>query len=462
MALQYNVNVLVDGTTRESGGGWLYELKEHLKTCGWVIAGSGDGLAAYSQDGNDAGSGGHWDVLTTHDTWNSGTANSWSNPGAWFVLRAPSGIEFLYSRDTATATADADDYYVGHSVSDGYGTAGASASTRPNAPADEEDFVGTRGLYANVGITYNQSCYVHVGAEDADVNGARPFYALVTNSATGTVMYWCMMDALDATGLIGDPQPWVYGQRNLMSWTYLDDGYWCWEDYGLPIHQSLRIMGAFPLLNSGGSISTPSDGRTPSPPVEYGVSHSSLGLFKGQSHLLRRALINTRVYPHTLDIGTPNARVYTANYGVTLPWPQGVTPLGGSSTNHTGQFELATTEFGTYEKSFVGTPLDVYDQSSLPPSYTVVANDPLRYPTAGLTPAVQSVSFELGLGSGGAYADEDIEIRVGGVAIFSSGVWAADYTTSTIVPAGNNKVVTVVKSTPWGLGAVTLQIDYVG
>ena len=326
MAMQYNVNVLIDGNvTREAGGGWLYELKEHLKTCGWVVAGSGDGLAAYSQDGNDAGSGGQWDVLTTHDTWNSGTPNSWSNPGAWFILRHPtSSIEFLFGRDTATTITDADDFVIAHSVV-GYGTAGASASTLPNAAADEVFIRGSRATYYSIGINSEQQMFCHVGAEDADVNGVRPCYVVLTNRGTGTEHFWFIFDAMQIVGVENDAQPWVIGTYITATPTYMDDQFWCWDDYGLAGQVWRSAMGLF-FRNAGTAMPPPSDGNTPILPAYYGYNNVTSGFWKGTAYLVRENFVTSRSYPSTVNILAASSRVHFGTH-ITLPWPQGVLPL---------------------------------------------------------------------------------------------------------------------------------------
>jgi len=75
----------------------IYTLKETMKTAGYTVQGSGDGLAAHSAVG---------DIITSAGS----GANGLNNPNAWFVIRQGSGgsgefagtREWLFQRDSAS------------------------------------------------------------------------------------------------------------------------------------------------------------------------------------------------------------------------------------------------------------------------------------------------------------------------------------------------------------------------
>jgi len=68
-----------------------YDIKTALKSVGWVVKASGDGLSAYSAT---------TDII---NTMTSG-ANGWLNARAWFRIQSPSGNEeYIFQRTTATA-----------------------------------------------------------------------------------------------------------------------------------------------------------------------------------------------------------------------------------------------------------------------------------------------------------------------------------------------------------------------
>lgn len=75
----------------------IYLLKETMKTAGYTVTGSGDGLAAHSAVG---------DIITTALT----GPNGLDNPNAWFTIRQPAGgtapysgtREWMFQRDPAS------------------------------------------------------------------------------------------------------------------------------------------------------------------------------------------------------------------------------------------------------------------------------------------------------------------------------------------------------------------------
>jgi hypothetical protein len=79
----------------------IWRLKQMLKAMGGIVAGSGDGLSAYSLGTYPYTS--HADVFTAGTPYGTG-ANAMNNSQAWFVLKLPSGRMLAYQRGSGGST----------------------------------------------------------------------------------------------------------------------------------------------------------------------------------------------------------------------------------------------------------------------------------------------------------------------------------------------------------------------
>ena len=144
MAFLFNVNNVVVSQAES-----LFDMIEDMITQGWLIVGSGDGLAAFENTGQTAGlggggSGGGFHVFTTGGSGALGMDNgSDFVNGAWVRIKAPVGsnfanLEYLWSRDTTS-----NDWRLMASV-DGTGfDSGGAAAVSPVA-ADQVSLAGNQ------------------------------------------------------------------------------------------------------------------------------------------------------------------------------------------------------------------------------------------------------------------------------------------------------------------------------
>lgn len=108
----------------------VFNFKTLLKSAGWTVKASGDGLSAYSSTA---------DIIT-----GSGSgANGLNNSNAWFRIQDPAAKrELVFQRGTATTV-----WKVKYSATDKFIT-GGSASVYPTS-ADEQFLIGTSGAFAS-------------------------------------------------------------------------------------------------------------------------------------------------------------------------------------------------------------------------------------------------------------------------------------------------------------------------
>ena len=135
---------------------WL-DVKDTLVASGlWVVTGSGDGLAAFQNQGQTAGIGGSYDVFTasppyvdTSAIWYAAAvANSFSNPNAWFQIKeVGSSRTFQVQRHGSNA-----DNLSFRFCPSGVATVGAAAGFAP-APAPSNVFVNIIGNVASRSAT---------------------------------------------------------------------------------------------------------------------------------------------------------------------------------------------------------------------------------------------------------------------------------------------------------------------
>lgn len=91
MAIVVSQNNLAQSTVQQG----LFTLKQLLKSVGWVVTASGDGLALFSTSG---------DVITSGVT----GAGGLQNLNAWFAIRSPDGLNaFSFQNGSGSASGDA-------------------------------------------------------------------------------------------------------------------------------------------------------------------------------------------------------------------------------------------------------------------------------------------------------------------------------------------------------------------
>jgi len=193
----------------------LLPTKALAVAAGCTIIGSGDGASAHEWSGvtggAGTGSGGSFDVWTSHGS-GTGTAGDVSNTSSWCVIRFPTGAELLLT-GTDSPGAGFDSYgYVDFSPADGFSSAGVGPSTPPGLPADVIRIRGGNfpGNSTQL-ISFTGDSYIHIGFQDAAVNGAWPWF-WATYHDTGNVIF----DRLGLAALDGpdtnDTAPWyVFG-----------------------------------------------------------------------------------------------------------------------------------------------------------------------------------------------------------------------------------------------------------
>lgn len=292
--------------TPASGGESLYNLKEMLKSAGWTVNGWSDGTNYLN---NSAGV----DGVTSGSSGSGG----FNNNGAWIRLTAPSNIELCIQR-SATGEAFA---YIVYSASAGFVSAGASATTAPNA-ADGVAIVN--GQFFDSGGSY----YMQGGADDSNGYGFwMACYNFSQQIRVGFVMEPLLytdpndvapgkQNLFYATGPSGDAYSYSHlSNQNGYCASYLGDNYWTI----VPGNVYRNEMGTvFP----GSASSNPYSNTDDRIPIVYAKTNASgypYG-YKGQSRFMMWEG-NTRSCADTKQNKT---RIVFGN--ISLPWDGSTTP----------------------------------------------------------------------------------------------------------------------------------------
>ncbi|HVI42659.1 MAG TPA: hypothetical protein VM577_18565, partial [Anaerovoracaceae bacterium] len=167
MTLLYDVNTVP--TTGSKAG---FQLKTLMKSAGWVVKSSGDGLSAFSSS---------TDILTSG---NSG-ANGLGNSNAWFRIQSPLLKEFVFQVSSDTA------WKIKYSAQSLFTGGSPSATVFPTA-ADEQYLLGTSGGFATWFNTNNGYRY-YMCANNSDGYGVFATGLNVGNTSssgsTGSFLY---------------------------------------------------------------------------------------------------------------------------------------------------------------------------------------------------------------------------------------------------------------------------------
>ena len=209
-------------------GGALYSLKELMKTAGWSVKASGDGLAAFSSSG---------DVITGPSTGAGGMANT----NAWFRIQMPlvGGVR----REILVHKVGASTQTVRYSYSAGF-TSGGSATVPPTA--SDSVAVGTS-------ITWMGSDLGHwyMGADNASPYGFWLAGCPNGNGSLGGGQGGMLLEPLFAgSGPPGDVDPYVLGVENVSSgnWNTAKIStlgiYSAWMNKGLPEATFKNVYGS--------------------------------------------------------------------------------------------------------------------------------------------------------------------------------------------------------------------------
>jgi hypothetical protein len=114
-----------------TGAQAMYKFKELLKTAGWVVKSSGDGLSAFSST---------TDIITS----GSSGANGFANSNAWVRLQSPAGAgsrEFLVQRSSFNTL-----WTIKYSYSIGFSAGSPSATVLPTA-TDSQTLLSASSLF---------------------------------------------------------------------------------------------------------------------------------------------------------------------------------------------------------------------------------------------------------------------------------------------------------------------------
>lgn len=173
-----------------TGGAVWYNLKELLKTAGWTVKSSGDGLSAFSSSS---------DVITVPGT----GAGGMSNANAWFRIQMPTHLGvtrelLVQAASSSTITS------LLYSFSAGFTGGSPSATVAPTA-TDSKSIKGSAA-----GFLADNSYHMNMGADDAAPYGF--FMASISvgnpNSAAGGGLI--LDPILENSGSPGDPDPYVW------------------------------------------------------------------------------------------------------------------------------------------------------------------------------------------------------------------------------------------------------------
>lgn len=159
-----------------------YDIKTALKSVGWVVKASGDGLSAYSST---------TDIITSMTS----GANGWLNARAWFRIQSPSGNEEYTFQRTAATTVRAK---ISHFAKF---TGGSPSATVTPSAADEAILLGggtdaSPTSFSASGLTG----YRHYIGMDADAPYS--WYSLVifpggyTSGTASAIPYFMAQDGL--------------------------------------------------------------------------------------------------------------------------------------------------------------------------------------------------------------------------------------------------------------------------
>jgi len=198
--MAYQFSYVTDAVNANGWGILFYNLKQLLKTVGWTVLSSSDGLTYFPAS----------DGITHNGLGAAGMANAL----AWFRIRQPSGGVAPYAgvREIVFQLIDQEPpsmhLYAKVSQSGGF-TGGAPSATRTPSSVDEHLWIGSGTDAVPVGFqfySYNVPSYTKYYV---CVNDAAPweFYVHRLDTTSGTLAFG--MDAV-IQAPVSDPEPYVF------------------------------------------------------------------------------------------------------------------------------------------------------------------------------------------------------------------------------------------------------------
>lgn len=205
MAIQFGSGVWSGFSTVTTPGACLYFIKQLLKSAGWVVRGSGDGLAAYSSSSDVISSG-------------SSGAGGFYNASAWICLEDPAGLRELVlqlvTADVGTSSTISQVNYF-YSKSAGFTFGSANATTAPTA-TDRQTIKSSKGFSW---LSATPTNYIFGGA---DTQAPYGFWTASVDNGTTASTYdvrhaFAMIPTID-DGTDVDPVVF-YAQGDVNSWS---------------------------------------------------------------------------------------------------------------------------------------------------------------------------------------------------------------------------------------------------
>jgi hypothetical protein len=184
-------------------------LIQSLKSAGWTVVQSGDSIIL--QDPGDVFT---WVSFSFQAGY---SANDWSNPSSWIVLRMPgSTLEICIWRHNVWAWANQGFFQIKVSPTGFVDNALRTAAHPPNAADERAVWGALPATFADL-TTTTANQYAHAGANDADVNGVYSWYLMTKDQGANNLRAILFFDGAaidpitaDTTGVLTDPQPWKF------------------------------------------------------------------------------------------------------------------------------------------------------------------------------------------------------------------------------------------------------------
>jgi hypothetical protein len=304
MAFSYDASL---ASVEGDGSFHLYRLKERMKTAGWTVVASGDGLAAFSVG---------TDVLTNENT----GANGFDNPNAWITLQqAATGSapyagsrQFTFQRGTGSANLGIE-WRINYSPG---GTANTGAASSTQAPAFTDDvFLAGGGTPASPSFTaifpFSASASVTSIAVGAAGENFSFYLTMIANASPTVIASIIFFDGVTQY-VPTDTEPFVMvAKLSDLSAGAIEVYTFAKTVFAGPSFAFLKFLG-----NPGQLRENPINGNVDLIQAYYGRENSqpAPGGYKGVSYLWRWKTANKNT-KDTLSVSAPGAKdriVYSA------------------------------------------------------------------------------------------------------------------------------------------------------
>lgn len=202
-----------------SGSSSMFRLKKLLKTAGWTVLASADGLSYSSSS----------DIITSDGV----GAGGLDNASSWFRITDPDAVrEYVFQRGAANSYSWAWLYSAGDKFTGG----SPDATTRPTA-TDEKGLARASSTVQTIFPT-SGSWVTHLAAQTSEHNGVYAWWLCVYDSAEEALL---LCDAIDSESTSNDNDPCVhYGSDDTATYSNFanetagsnPDGFRGWLRYG--------------------------------------------------------------------------------------------------------------------------------------------------------------------------------------------------------------------------------------